>query len=150
MTGSNTEKLEGLSPRLVKMLLFVMAPILAGLVTVLTGSLTPISTMCVVYLVPTFVVIPNVGSRLNLVPRGRTTRRGSVNRWWSIRRRWGFYASFSVLTMIGLAFLRSAITNTWGGGDILLALLCSVPLFVILRKPPYIVDGFGARPQESS
>jgi hypothetical protein len=47
--------------------------------------------------------------------------------------------------MVVFAFLRSAITNTWGGGDILLALLCSIPLFVILRKPPHIVDGFGAR-----
>ncbi|WP_461190064.1 hypothetical protein [Arthrobacter sp. Z4-13] len=52
--------------------------------------------------------------------------------------------------MIGLAFLRSAITNTWGGGDILLALLCSIPLFVILRKPPHVVDGFGARRSPNS
>jgi hypothetical protein len=46
-----------------------------------------------------------------------------------------------MLTMVVFAFLRSAITNTWGGGYILLALLCSIPLFVILRKPPHIVDG---------
>jgi hypothetical protein len=141
MTGSATSKLEGFSSRLVEVLLFVVAPILAGLVTLLTGSLTPISTLSVVYLVLTFAALPRLGGRLHLVPRGRPMHLGSVNRWWSIRRRWGFYASFSMLTMVVFAFLRSAITNTWGGGDILLALLCLIPLFVILRKPPHIVDG---------
>lgn len=134
-----------LDPKSAQLVFFVALPIFTGLITLFGGSLAPIGTMIGIYLVPIFVSWPGRRLRPGTLPLGKPVNQGLLAEWWNCRRRYGFYVSFSVLIMISLALLRSAITDTWGVGDILLALICFVPVFVILRKPPLVVDGFGTR-----
>jgi hypothetical protein len=134
-----------LDPRSAQLIFFVALPIFSGLITLFGGSLAPIGTMIGIYLVPIFVLWTGRRFRPGTLPLGKPVNQGLLAQWWNSRRRYGFYVSFSVLIMISLALLRSAVTDTWGGGDFLLALVCFVPLFVILRKPPLIVDGFETR-----
>lgn len=131
--------------RRAQLLLFVVIPVIAGLLTLLTGNLQPIFAAMIVYLLPLFSSSARSGVLAEVAPQNASipTRAGAG--WWARRRRWGFYAAFSVLIALGLAFLRSALTDTWGGGDAMLAVICLIPLLVILRKPPRIVSGFGRR-----
>lgn len=120
-------------------------PVITGLLTLLTGNLQPVFAAMVIYLLPLVSSSARDGVLADLAPRTTPTPSGSLARWWVQRRRWGFYAAFSVLLALSLAFLRSALTDTWGGGDAALTVICLIPLFVILRKPPQIIAGFGRR-----
>lgn len=132
-----------LNQKSVQLAFFVALPVLTGLITSFGGSLAPIGAMSGIYLFPALVSATGRKFQPGTLVIGKPVNHGRFATWWNRRRRYGFYASFSVLIMIILALLRSALTDTWGGGDLLLALVCIVPLFVILRKPPVIVDGFG-------
>ncbi|MBG6192432.1 hypothetical protein IWX64_003404 [Arthrobacter sp. CAN_A212] len=134
-----------IKPQLVKPLIFLGLPVVAGAITLASGSLQPISTATGLYLIPTIIALTGRKLNVELSAGASKADQGTFATWWNNRRRWGFYASFSVLIMIGLAFVRSAITDTWGGGDVLLAIMCLIPLFIILRKPPRIVEGFGVK-----
>ena len=145
MTGPPSTKPRRLNPKGARLIFFFGAPVAAGLITLLTGNLSPIGVMGGIYLTPTISSFTGTKLRPGLMPAGKQVREGAADRWWTSRQRWGFYASFSVLIMISFAFLRSAVTDTWGGGDLLLSLMCLIPLFIIFRTPPRIVDGFGVR-----
>lgn len=131
--------------RRAQLLLFVVMPVVAGLLTLLTGNLQPIFATMIVYLLPLFSSATRSGVLARAAPQSPQPPFRARVGWWTRRRRWGFYAAFSVLIALGLAFLRSALTDTWGGGDVLLAVICLIPLLVIVRTPPRIVDGFGQR-----
>ncbi|MFJ2661778.1 hypothetical protein [Arthrobacter koreensis] len=116
---------------------FAVLPMAAGLVVLITGALFPVSFMIGLLVVLSVAAQRGHGGPGVVVPRGDPHRRSAVARWWNRRRRTGFYAALSVLLMLGFALARSAFTDTWGGGDILFAVGMALPLFVILRPPPW-------------
>ncbi|MCC9197357.1 hypothetical protein QNO08_17105 [Arthrobacter sp. zg-Y820] len=121
-----------------RVLVFVVLPLVLGLLTAVTGSLQPIFTLTMLFLMAPFL-LQHSGRRFDprtVVPATGTTRQDRVAGWWNRCRRFGFYASLSVLLMWALAFTRSALTDTWGGGDLLLAIALVIPLVVIFRRPP--------------
>ena len=120
-----------------RVLFFAALPLAAGLLTLFTGALLPVSIMIGILVTLSLAAARDLGGPAVAVPAGDPSRsRNGVARWWYRRRRTGFYAAFSVLLMLGLMLARSALTDTWGGGDLLFAVGLAVPLFVILRPPP--------------
>ncbi|MHA7144994.1 hypothetical protein ACX80U_09790 [Arthrobacter sp. TmT3-37] len=143
MTNQEQGSPNGHRRRRAQLLLFIGMPIVAGLLTLLTGTLQPVFAAMLIYLLPLISPSTRDGALANVAPVAMSAPRESSASWWARRRRWGFYAAFSVLLALSLAFLRSALTDTWGGGDAALAVLCLIPIVVIFRKPPQIVAGFG-------
>lgn len=118
--------------RRIYLLTLVVMPVTAGLLTLLTGSLAPVSGATGI-LVAASLAAGTSPSRDPSPARDGTRR---VTQWWNRRRRMGFYAAFSVLLMAVFVFARSALTDTWGSGDLLLVFLLVIPLLVIFRSPP--------------
>lgn len=119
-------------------LVFAVLPLICGLLTALTGSLLPIFVQAMMFLTR------NPGLRQTGMEHGPdpvaapgAARRNGLAGWWNRRRRFGFLASLSVLLMWALAFTRSALTGTWGGGDLLMAFILIIPLIVVFRRPPH-------------
>ena len=118
-----------------RMLVFGVMPLVAGLITFFTGSLSPVSAEIVVLVSAYFAGGPIRHEQRFVIPPNEAVRRDGAAGWWNRRRRFGFYAAFSVLLMFALTFARSAVTDTWGSGDLMLAILLLIPLFVIFRPP---------------
>ncbi|WP_404321246.1 hypothetical protein [Arthrobacter luteolus] len=119
-----------------QVLLFAALPLAAGLLAFFTGVLLPVSIMTGILVTLSLAASRGLGGPAAAVPAGDPGSRKGVAPWWNRRRRTGFYAAFSVLLMLGLTLAHSALTDTWGGGDLLFAVGLAVPLFVILRPPP--------------
>lgn len=115
---------------------FAVLPLAAGLLVLITGAMLPVSIMVGILVTLSMAAPRGLGGPSIVVPAGDPSSRSGVARWWNRRRRTGFYAAFSVLAMLGLTLMRSALTDTWGGGDLLFAVGLALPLFVILRPPP--------------
>lgn len=118
-----------------RVLFFVVLPVIAGIWVLITGQLLPVGIVTGILLALSVAAALGRGGPAVAVPAGGS-QGGGLAGWWNRRRRTGFYAAFSVLLMLGLTLAHSALTDTWGGGDLLFALCLAVPLFVILRPPP--------------
>jgi hypothetical protein len=116
-------------------------PILLGSIYFLTGQPSPF-TAAGCYLVIQFIVSRQTPDWA-LISFNELRGTSWFARWWNRRRRFGFFASWATLLSFSSVWLRSALSGTWGGGDLMLAVLALIPVFIILRRPPAIVDGFG-------
>ena len=126
-----------------QVVIFAVLPLAAGLLVLFTGELLPVSTMIGVLVTLSMAAPRGLGGPAVVVPAGDPGNRSGVARWWHRRRRTGFYAAFSVLLMLGLTLARSALTDTWGEGDLVFAAGLVLPLFVILRPPPRTLAPIG-------
>ncbi len=119
-----------------RVVIFAVLPLTAGLLVLFSGVLLPVSIMIGILVMLSMAAPRGLGGPAVVVPPGNLGSRSGVARWWNRRRRTGFYAAFSVLLLLGLTLARSALTDTWGEGDVLFAVGLALPLFVILRPPP--------------